>query len=198
MDTVQISARPRYLAGSDVANKVRRAGLLPGVIYGKAFGNRPIALEPQPVRKGLQTAYGRNQVFDVVLEGQNYLALAKEVQIHPVTRQLQHVDLHVVQADTRMIVTLPVTLSGRSLGQKAGGRLEHITRYIKVDCTPETLPKGVAIDVTPFENGTVMTIETLPLPEGVIPVFKKSFKIFEIIAAKVEEKPAEDPKAKKK
>lgn len=198
MDTVQISARPRHLAGSDVANKVRRAGLLPGVLYGKAFGNRAIALETQPVKKGLQSAYGRNQIFSVAFEGDNYLALAREVQVHPLTRQLQHVDLHVLQADTRMVVTLPVTLSGRSVGQKAGGRLVHVSRYIKVACTPETLPTGVNIDVTPFENGTVMTIETLPLPEGVKPVFKKSFKIFEIIAPKVEEKPAEDPKAKKK
>lgn len=198
METVQISARPRHLSGSDVAVKVRRAGLLPAVLYGKAFGNRPIALTPQPVRKGLQSGYGRNQVFSVDFEGATYLAIAKEVQLNPLTRQLVHVDLQVVEKDTRIVVTLPVVLSGRSVGQKAGGRLEHITRYVKVSCTPETLPKSVEIDVSPMENGTLMTIETLPLPAGVTPVFKKSFKILEIIAPKTEEKAAEDPKAKKK
>lgn len=198
MNTVQVSARARHLAGSDVASKVRRAGLLPAVMYSKAYGNRKVAVDPKPIKRGLQGPYGRNQLFEVELEGQRLLAYPREVQVHPLTRSLLHIDLQVVQPDSPLVVTLPVTLTGRSAGQKAGGRLEHVTRYVKVACTPATLPTKVDIDITPFENGTIMTIETLPLPAGVSPVFKKSFKIFEIIAPKIEEKPAEDPKAKKK
>ena len=111
---------------------------------------------------------------------------------------LEHVDLLLVQPDTKMIVTLPVNLSGRSAGQKAGGRLEHITRHVKVSCTPSTLPKSIEIDVTPLENGFVMFAEGLPLPEGVVPVFKKTFKILEIFAPKVEEVVAVAATGKKK
>lgn len=198
MDTVNVSARSRFLSGSDVAKKVRRAGYLPAVMYGQGFGNKIVAVEPQGIKKGLQGPYGRNAMFQVTLDGANHLAIAKEVQLHPVSRQLVHVDLMVVQPDSKLVVTVPVVLSGRSVGQKAGGRLEQITRYIKLACTPETLPKLVEIDLTPFDNGTVMTVETLPLPEGVTPVFKRSFKIFEIVAPKVEEKPVEEVKAKGK
>lgn len=198
MDTVQVNARPRFLSGSDVAKKVRRAGYLPAVMYGEGFGNKVVAVEPQGIRKGLQGPYGRNAMFDIALEGQTYLTIAKEVQLHPVSRTLVHVDLQVVKPNSRLVITVPVVLSGRSVGQKAGGRLEQTTRHVKLACTPETLPKLIEIDLTPFENGTLMTIETLPLPAGVTPVFKRSFKIFEIIAAKVEEKPVEEVKAKGK
>lgn len=198
MDTVNVSARSRFLSGSDVAKKVRRAGYLPAVMYGREFGNKVVAVEPQGIKKGLQGPYGRNAMFQVTLDGVSHLAIAKEVQLHPVSRQLVHVDLMVVKPDSQLVVTVPVVLSGRSVGQKAGGRLEQITRYVKLACTPESLPKLVEIDLTPFENGTLMTIETLPLPEGVKPVFKRSFKIFEIIAPKIEEKPVEEVKAKGK
>ena len=197
MQTIAIEARAKNLSGSGIAGQVRRAGLLPAVLYGEGLGGRPVAVDPKPVKKGLTSGWGRNQLFDLTFEGKQYLAITKEVQVHPVTRQLLHVDFYAVQPTSEIIVTLPVVLSGRSAGQKAGGRLEHISRYVKVRCTPETLIERVDIDVTPFENGFVMGIENLPLPEGVSPVFKKAFKILEIIAPKIEEKPVVETKKKK-
>ena len=196
METVSISARPRLLAGSDVANKVRRAGFLPAIMYGAGTPTRMVAVDPQAVRKGLSSAYGRNQLFSVDFEGKQHLVICKDVQICPVKRTLKHVDFFVVTPASAITVTLSVTLSGRSAGQKAGGRLEQITRYVTVACTPTTLPKSIDIDVTPFENGTVMTVDTLPLPPGVTAVFKKSYKIFELFTAKAEEKAVVDDKKK--
>ena len=198
LDTAPLSVRPRKLAGTGISKKIRRAGLLPGILYGNGTTATAIAVEPRQLKKGLTTGYGRNQVFQLDIQGgTTALAIAKEVQLEPVTRQLVHVDLQVVQPDTRLIVTVPVILSGRSAGQKAGGRLEHVTRHVKISVTPSNLPKAVEIDVTSFENGYVMSVEQLPLPEGVTPVFKKSFKILELFAPKVEEK-EEAPAGKKK
>ena len=198
LPTVSLSVRPRHLSGSGISKKIRRAGLLPAVMYGAGTPSTPIAVEPRQLRKGLTSAYGRNQLFQLEMQGgQSLLAIAKEVQLDPLTRQLEHVDLLLVQPDTAMTVTLPVILSGRSAGQKAGGRLEFITRHVKVSCTPTTLPKSIEIDVTPFENGFVMFTEGLPLPEGVVPVFKKTFKILEIFAPKVEETVVAAPAKKK-
>ncbi len=188
LPTFPLAVRPRHLSGSGISKKIRRAGLLPAIMYGAGTPSTPIAVEPRQLRKGLTSPYGRNQLFQLEVQGGgSYLAIAKEVQLDPLTRQLEHVDLLLVQPDTQMIVTLPVILSGRSAGQKAGGRLEFITRHVKVSCTPETLPKSIEIDVTPFENGFVMMAEGLPLPAGVVPVFKKTFKILELYAAKVDE-----------
>ena len=189
LPTAPLSVRPRHLAGTDIAKKIRRAGLLPAILYGNGTKAVAIAVEPRQLKKGLSSAYGRNQLFQLDIQGGgSELAIAKEVQLDPVTRQLQHVDLLLVKPDTKMIVTLAVVLAGRSAGQKAGGRLEFITRHVKVACTPATLPKQIDIDVTPFENGFVMTVDSLPLPQGVVPVYKKPFKILELFAPKVEEK----------
>lgn len=198
MDTFTLTAKPRHLAGSDIAVKVRRAGLLPAIMYGNGQAAVSIAVEPKAVKKGLQSAWGRNQIFQIALPNTGeQLAIAKEVQLHPLTRTLVHVDFQLVQPDSRIVVELPVNLSGRSVGQKAGGRLEQITRYVKVACTPATLPKSVEIDVSPFENGFAMGIEQLPLPEGVTPVYKRAFKILEIFAPKAEVAVVEEKKAKK-
>ena len=199
LPTAPLSVRPRHLSGSGISKKIRRAGLLPAVMYGLGTEAVAVAVEPRQLKKGLTSAYGRNQLFQLDIKGgESKLAIAKEVQLNPLTRQLEHVDLLLVEPSTHMIVTLPVILSGRSAGQKAGGRLEFITRHVKVACTPSTLPKSIEIDVTPFENGFVMMAEGLPLPHGVVPVFKKTFKILEIFAAKVEEVVAAAPTGKKK
>lgn len=195
MDTVSLPIRVRHLAGSDIAKKIRRAGLLPAVLYGNGIETRSIAVDPKIVKRGLTGPYGRNQLFALEIPGEGeQLAIAKEVQVDPLSRALRHVDLFRVQADSKIIVTLPITLTGRSLGQKAGGRLEFITRQVKVSCTPQTLPKVVDIDVTPFDNGTAMMVEELPLPEGVTAVFKRSFKIFEVVMNKAEVTPVEEKK----
>ena len=198
LPTAPLAVRPRFLSGSGISKKIRRAGLLPAIMYGAGTEATPVAVEPRQLRKGLTSAYGRNQLFQLEIKGgESKLAIAKEVQLNPLTRQLEHVDLLLVQPDTAMIVTLPVILSGRSAGQKAGGRLEFITRHVKVSCTPATLPTSIEIDVTPFENGFVMFAEGLPLPAGVVPVFKKTFKILEIFSPKVEEVVVAAPAKKK-
>ncbi len=187
MDTVQITVKPRHLSGSGIAGKVRRAGLLPAVVYGGGMASQAVVLDPKPLKRGLQSAYGRNQLFTLQMaDGKELLAIARDVQVHPVTRVLRHVDLIVVQPDSRIEVTLPVTTVGRSAGQKAGGRLEIIRREVHVSCTPATLPRLIEVDVTPMENGTSMMVDDLPMPTGVKPVYKKAFKVLEVFAAKVE------------
>jgi len=186
-DTVQLSVKPRHLSGSAIAGKVRRAGLLPAVVYGGGVASQAVVLDPKPLKRGLQSAYGRNQLFSLAMaDGAQWLAIARDVQVHPVTRALRHVDLVVVQPDTRIEVTLPVTTVGRSAGQKAGGRLEIIRREVQVSCTPATLPRLIEVDVTSMENGTSMMVDDLPMPVGVKPVYKKAFKVLEVLAAKIE------------
>ncbi|MSP91002.1 MAG: 50S ribosomal protein L25 [Myxococcales bacterium] len=186
MDTFPIIVKPRNLAGSDVARALLRAGLLPAVVYGPGEATRSVTLEPKAVRKGLIGPYGRNQVFALELDGAPRLAIAREVQIDPVKRSLRHVDFYLVGPDSTIEVTVPVVLHGRSLGQKAGGRLDHIARTIKVRCTPASLPKSIEFDVSPIDNGMTVTVDALPMPPGVEAVFKRPFKVLEVMVPKAE------------
>ena len=188
METVNISVRPRYLAGTDIAKKIRRAGLIPAVIYGKGFESRSVAVDPKPLTKALNGNFGRNQLFrvSVVSEEGEHLAIARQIATHPVTRKLLHVDFFVVQPDTPLALTVPLRLLGRSAGQKIGGRLNVMQRNIPVTCTPATLPAAIEIDQTPFEGGQGMTVDEAHYPEGVKPVYRKAYRLFEVSRPKLE------------
>ncbi len=195
MHTLDIELRPRFLNGTDIAKKIRRAGLLPAVVYRNGEAAQSVALDPKPMRKGLQGVYGTNQIFKITLSGETRLALVREFQLHPVKRNLLHVDLMVVEADSPITVTVPVRTVGRSAGEKAGGRVEIITRFVKVRCTPETLPTHIEVNVTPFLGGTTLPVEDLPFPNGVVPVFRRSYKVLRVTMPKLEVEVAEEEAA---
>lgn len=199
MKTVRISARPRMLTGTGVAKKIRRAGLVPAVVYGHDVSNNlHVALDPRPLAKALSSAYGRNQLIELEVEGATHLAMCRQVEVHPVSRQLRHIDFYTLTPQTKIEATLPIEFLGRSAGQKAGGRLEIAARFVKVVTTPEHLPASIQINLEPFENGQSLAVENLPYPAGVTPTFRQSFKVFELIAPKIVKVEAPDPKAKKK
>jgi len=187
MNTIDISLRPRFLGGSAIAKKVRRAGLVPGVLYGHGTENRMVACDPRPITKALNSSYGPNQLLKVRVgdESEELLVVCRDVQIHPVTRKLRHVDFFSVEADQKIQFKLPIRLTGRSAGEKLGARLVFVRRFVNVECTPATLPDAITLALEPFQRGDLINVDDLPFPEGVRPVYRKAFKIFEIKAPRV-------------
>jgi large subunit ribosomal protein L25 len=197
--TIHIEVRKRMLAGTSVAKKIRRAGLIPANVYGVGFdANVNIALDPRPLRRALVGPFGRNQIVSFELDGKVHIAMCRDVKLSAVSRELQHVDFVCVEPTTKIRVTLPIVFAGRSAGQKAGGRLDIAARYVKVDTTPVDLPANITVKLAPFKNGEQLGVEQLPFPAGVTPFFRRAFKVMELVPPKVVEVVAEDPKAKKK
>lgn len=188
METVSISVRPRYLAGTDIAKKIRRAGLIPAVMYGQGVESRSVATDPKPLTRALNGNYGRNQLFmvSVANEEGEHLAIARQIATHPVTRKLLHVDFFLVKPDTKLTLSLPLRLLGRSAGQKVGGRLNVMQRNIQVSCTPADLPEAIEVDLTPYEGGQGMTVDQATYPEGVTPLYRKAYRLFEVSRPKLE------------
>ena len=187
MNTIDITVRPRFLSGTGVAKKIRRAGLVPGVLYGKGTENRMIACEPRELTKALTSGYGRNQLLNVSVKGEDgaLLAICRDVQVHPVTRRIMHADFYSIDAKQTIKMKVPIRLTGRSAGQKIGGKLLFVRRSVNVECTPETLPEAITMALEPFNNGDIIGVDDLPFPEGVRPIYRKAFKVFEIKAARV-------------
>ena len=135
----------------------------------------------------------------MVNEEGEHLAIARQIATHPVTRKLLHVDFFIVKPDTALKLTLPLRLLGRSAGQKIGGRLNVMQRNIQVACTPETLPEAIEVDLTPYEGGEGMTVDQATYPKGVMPLYRKAYRLFEVTRPKLEveetEKEAEAPAA---
>jgi large subunit ribosomal protein L25 len=195
METVELKARARHLAGTDVARKIRRAGLVPGVVYGAGFdASVSVALEPRDLTRKLTGSWGRNQLFELEIAGREgtTLAFTRDLQLHPVRRTIQHIDLMSVAPDSKIRVRVPIKVVGRSKGQQSGGRLQMLHRDLPVECTPATLPKAIECDITTMENGDQRMIDALPYPEGVRPLFRKAYKVLEVVAPKRVVKTAEE------
>ncbi len=194
MDTVQLTVRPRFLSGTDIAKKIRRAGLIPAVVYGRDFESRAVAADPVVVTRALKGKFGRNQLFMLKISDSEteHLAIARDLDIHPVTRKLRHVDFFVIKPDTKFNIDLPLRLMGRSVGQKVGGRLNVMQRTVPVSCTPLTLPYAIEIDLTPFEGTEGMTVDEVTYPEGVEPMYRTRYRLFEISRPKLEEEEEEE------
>lgn len=171
MEALSIQLEKRIETGKGAARKSRRLGRVPGILYG--HGQEPLlfnvaghdfdlALERSP--------YGRNQVFAVAGVDRDVEAIIKDLQVHPVTRTILHVDLIEVRDGDRVTVSVEVKHTGKAAGQSAGGTLQLLKRTVRLICAPSAIPSELIVDVTPLQVGQDVTVGDLPLPEGAAPV----------------------------
>ena len=187
MNTVPIKISERTETGKSGATKTRAAGLVPATLYGHSAGAVTVGLDPKEIIRVLRTSRGQNTALSLDWGGKipesgdaTNMAVIRDYQIHPVKRKLLHVDLLRVEADTSLVVTIPVKTTGRSVGEERGAKLVHVTRELKVECRLDAIPDSIVIDVTSYGEGFTMYARELDYPEGVQPAFKSNFPIFSI------------------
>jgi large subunit ribosomal protein L25 len=157
----------RAVLGSAEARRLRRQGLVPGVLYGR---ERPVAITigARDLRTALTGESGANVVMDVVVDGGSaHASVLKEYQRDPVRGIITHVDLQEVRLDQPIHATVPVHLTGEAAGTKAGGVLTQAVTEITVEALPLEVPASVDFDVSELELGTSAHLGQVALPEGV-------------------------------
>ncbi|HHO50539.1 MAG TPA: 50S ribosomal protein L25 [Deltaproteobacteria bacterium] len=167
MDTT-IRATPREQSGKGWARKTRAEGLLPAVVYGPGFGPRPICLSPVELLGLFKETGNRNTIVDLqIAEDAAVPCLVREVQRHPVSRKLLHVDFYAVDREGEVEVMIPLRPVGRPKGAILGGRLRLIRREIRASCRYDRIPESFEVDVSPMDIGDMIKASEIPLPEGV-------------------------------
>ena len=171
VDATKIAAQPRERAGKGAARAVRRAGQVPGVIYGEKAAPTLIALDPKAVQAEIDKPGFFTRVFDVEVNGKVERTLARDVHLHPVTDRPEHVDFMRVGAATRIRVAVPVKFANqdKSPGLKRGGVLNVVRHTIEVYCRIDTIPQAFTIDLDGLDIGDSVHISKVKLPEGVRP-----------------------------
>ena len=166
LPVVQVETRAG--AGKGVARKLRAAGMAPAVCYGLGKDPLHLSVAPQAILQLLRTPRGRNSVVQLDVPGENgpRMALLKDMQIHPVKRRILHVDFQEVTADSILKVTVPIELTGKSVGEKAGGNLRWVLKEVGVACKPDDIPARVEVPITDLQIGQVLYVENISLPEG--------------------------------
>lgn len=187
--TVNIRVNERKTAGKGAARAERRAGLIPGVIYGEKkepvmFSISALDLDAQLRQSGFWT-----RQFEIEVGKNKYHAICQDIQTHPITDRPIHVDFLRVSENTELQIEVPVMYENElaAPGLKNGGVLNAIYRSIEVMCKPKDIPETLFVDLTGLEMGDVVKMGDIKFPAGVKPVEDLDTTIAAIAAPAAEE-----------
>jgi large subunit ribosomal protein L25 len=166
-DRTTLKVAPRAEFGSRVSRRLRRTGLVPGVVYGEGGDARAFQVSERDARAVIDEGHA---LFDLEIEGAAAVpVVVKEEQVHPTRGNLVHIDFHEVRLDTAIEAEVPIELEGATdaPGVKEGGVLEHVTREVTVSALPGDIPERLSADVSEMVIGDTLTLSSITAPTGV-------------------------------
>jgi large subunit ribosomal protein L25 len=192
----KLTAQRRTQVGRNAIKKIKAAGMVPGVIYGSAQEPVNLQINGRELLNVLSHASGENILVELeILDGgekQNALAMIQEIQHHPLQREILHVDFHAVSANEAVSAEVPLETVGEAVGVKVhGGLLEHILRYLEVECLPGDLPQVIEVDVSNLDVGQSLHVRELILPPGVEAITDPEQTVVAVVESRVEEEVVE-------
>jgi large subunit ribosomal protein L25 len=169
MDEMVIEVERRTGAGKSASRKLRHQGLIPAVVYGGGKESVPVVVDRHVVTELLRQKTGRNTLFLLRMKGtkQERHAMLRDAQIDPRTRQFVHLDFIRVMKGQKVKVEIPVVLEGESVGVKAGGFLDWLSRTLHAECAADSIPTEFRVDVSGLEIGQHVSVGDLTAPAAV-------------------------------
>ena len=167
-ERVKLEAQERETVGTTAATRLRREGLIPGVIYGRGKKPHAIAVPERELRAVLSGPHGRHAILDVTLSGQktSHASILKDFQVDPIRGKITHFDLHEVRLDEPITAQVAIELTGESPGVKEGGVLSALVREVSVQALPLEMPDRLILDIGETEIGSALRVADLTAPEG--------------------------------
>lgn len=165
MKRVDLQVSKREASGKGGARSTRRAGMVPGVIYGEGHEPQVIAVDRHTIEKTLHASGdNENVLVNVSVEGGSdvILALVRETQHDPLTGALEHLDLRRVSIDRPIKTTVPIHTVGTPKGVKEGGILEQQLREVEIECLPLEIPEALELDISGIEIGSSLHVSDIP------------------------------------
>src|SRR6266550_5787675 len=168
MATVSLSANARDGKGKGAARSLRSQGQVPAVIYGHGRQPQPLALNARDLDKLLSHIQAESTVIEVTVGGQTAKTLIREIQRHPIKRQILHVDFQALVAGEKVTVSIPIVLIGIPEGVRLEGAvLDQTLRELEIEVDPSNIPDHVELDVTNMVIGDSLHVSDIKVPEGV-------------------------------
>ena len=167
MPDVTLTTEPRTEQGSGPAGRLRRAGKVPGVVYGLDADPQSVTVVGRELERILHGEGGTNTLITLQLDGDDALALARQIQRHPTRGDLVHVDFVRVRRDVAVSAEVPLQTEGEPPGVREGGMLEQQLFSVTVEAMPGNIPTHLTLDVSGLALGDQLHISDLPVPAGV-------------------------------
>jgi large subunit ribosomal protein L25 len=197
MKQVAVDAYVRTGKGKGAARQLRRAGSLPGVLYGPKTDPISISLDAHEFNKIMSSSRGEQILFTLRLKNNgdsgSFMTLVKELQLHPVNDAIRHVDFYHVSLDKEVEVEIPIAIVGKAKGVEIeNGVLEIIQRTVRVSCLPMAIPKEIQMDVSNLGLGDASHVSDIVPPEGVKLLEDPKTTLVTVVGGAVQEVAAEE------
>ena len=168
MATVSFNATTREVGGKGAARSLRSRGQVPAVIYGHDHPPQALSLNARDLDKLLGHIQAESTVIEVTVDGHTSKTLIREIQRHPIKRQILHVDFQALVAGEKVTVSIPIVLTGIPEGVRLEGAvLDQTLRELEIEVDPANIPDHVELDVTNMVIGDSFHVSDIKLPEGV-------------------------------
>lgn len=188
MEAIYLEAKVREDAEVGKNSVLRRGGFVPCVVYGEGKKTLPLKIERSRLIKFMHAHHGgENMVITLKIAGgkkdEEKAVLIKEIQNHPVTSDILHVDFNEISLTKKIIVPVPIEAVGEPVGVKQeGGTLEHIIWEVEVECLPTQIPEKLTVDVSQMKIGDTIYLKDVSLPSGVVVKHDLDSIIFSLLA----------------
>jgi large subunit ribosomal protein L25 len=167
---IEISAMPRKVQGTGASRRLRRAGRVPGIVYGGEKGAVNIELDHRELLRNLTNEAFHASILTLKLDGEAEQVLLRAFNMHPVKSQVQHVDFQRVSKDRKIHMKVPlhfVNAEGSPGVKEQHGVVSHVLNEVDITCFPDDLPEFIEVNLAEISVGKSIHARELALPKGV-------------------------------
>ena len=175
--------------GTSFVRRLRSENKVPAVLYHSGIEGTSLSVEKNELYKALKTG---QFIFEINVADKDQFVLVKEVQYHPVTDEIIHVDFQQVKEDQKISLEVPLRTEGEAEGLKLGGILVQLLNVVTINCKPSNVPEALTIDVTELEMNSTLLVKDIELPDDVEMVTADDIAAVSVQEPKKEEEVVEE------
>ena len=191
MSEYKLAAENRADAGKGAARRLRAAGRVPAVLYGHGSKPKSLSIDARELSHALRTDAGANVLLELQVGRTKHLALAKEIQRHPVRGTYTHIDFILVRRGEKVHVAVPVHLVGEAPGVREGGIADQDLYQVSVEAEVTAVPDAVEADISGLRIGDVLRVADLKAPAGSTILDDPEASVVSVVPPAVEPEPEE-------
>jgi len=195
LEKIELQATVRKSVGNGPARVLRRAGQIPAVLYGRKIEPVLLSVNTKDLEQILKKGSFGQFILNLVIQNGKKMtkpAIIKELQTHPVSGNLIHIDFYEVDMKRQIKVMVPVVTTGKAVGIEEGGLLNIVRRELEVFCLPGDIPEAIELDISELGIGDSIHLEDVPLGENVEISADVNYTVVIVLSPKVEEEVVEE------
>ncbi len=185
----KLNVNVREGKGTSFARRLRLENKVPAILYHSGLEGTSLSIEKSELYKALKTG---QFIFEVNVDDKNQFVLVKEIQYHPVTDEIIHVDFQQVKEDQKISLEVPLRTEGESEGVKLGGILVQLLNVVTINCRPSNVPEALSIDVSELEMNSSLFVKDIVLPDDIEMVTAEDIAVVSVQEPKKEEEVVEE------